>query len=236
MRGRSHVRQVHKGREREYESHGLTDPSSQTHNRHAQCQSTRRSSVALKVRVIADLTSSGAALGRHFVSSYTRGNRWPQRICPLHDTSSLGRVSSPRCYHGTKANHQYINCATGNILNHASLCYWIRRIDSASIMLLNAKFSQQYTIVLLEAKATQQWANQQYTDCATGREVYSTVHHCATEGKVHKGTLTSALSVPGTTKASESRRPRDLRGGCRRDTRVRNAISLPVLAVPPIVD
>ena len=61
-------------------------------------------------------------------------------------------------------------------------------------MLLNAKFTQQYTIVLLEAKA-----NQQYNSCATGREVYSTVHHCATEGKVHKGTLTSALNVPGTT-------------------------------------
>ena len=137
---------------------------------------------------------------------------------------------------GSSAMHQ-LCCWTQNLLNSTPLCYWrLRRIDSASIMLLDAKFSQQYTIVLLEAKANRQWANQQYTNCATGREVYSTVHHCATEGKVHKGTLTSALSVPGTTKASESRRPRDLRGGCRRDTRVRNAIRLPALAVPPIVD
>ena len=160
------------------------------------------------------------------------GSTGPAFRVVLHARQSV----ASKCY-WAKANQQYINCATGNILNHTSLCYWIRRIDSASIMLLDAKFTQQYTIVLLEAKATRQWANQQYTDCATGREVYSTVHHCATEGKVHKGTLTSALSVPGTTKASESRRrPRDLRGGCLRDTRVRNAIRLPALAVPPIVD
>ena len=95
------------------------------------------------------------------------GVSWACMDTPSLDTSSLGTSSLGRTY------PRYVvprTCLLSEMLSRDQgespvhqLCYW--------------KYTEPYLTVLLDT------ANRQCINYATGREIYSTVHHCATGGQ-----------------------------------------------------